>query len=211
MRPHDEGEHTDVAVESWWWWTRDETADIGLFVGLEVRGRRFDYWCGLVRSGAPYLYAAELDGLGRRDGLELKPAEMWADHVCDIPFTQWSVANELYAVLLDDPHDACGRAYGERVPVAADIEWAAAGDPEAFGERGYRQRGEADVVVELKAGNLRFSGPAERLHVWGVPFVPADLALPVGVPHAPYRRTDGRCVNQVLTSQGWLGRPFDTP
>ena len=75
----------------------------GLFVGLELRGRRFDYWAGLVRRGEPFLYVEELDGSGLRQGLEIKPPQMWADHVCDVPFRQWSVGNEAHGVLLDDP------------------------------------------------------------------------------------------------------------
>ena len=47
----DEGRHDDVAVEAWWWWGHNTDASIGLYVGFELRGRRFDYWAGLVREG----------------------------------------------------------------------------------------------------------------------------------------------------------------
>ena len=43
------------------------------------------------------------------------------------PFEQWTVQNECYAVALDDPADALGRAYGESTPVAFDVEWYADG------------------------------------------------------------------------------------
>ena len=48
-------------------------------------------------------YIEELDGAGLAAGLEIKPPQMWADHVCDVPFRQWSVGNEAHGVLLDDP------------------------------------------------------------------------------------------------------------
>ena len=213
LQPADEVEHADVAVESWWWWGANDTATIGVFVGLEVRGARFDYWCGVVREGSPYLYVDELDGIGRRDGLEVKPAELWADHVCDVPFRQWSVSNETYGVMIDDPSEVCGRAYGRRLPVAIDIEWAATDEPvpepganKAGSVRGYRQRGEVDVVVETGDGPLRFTGPGQRAHHWATPYVPCDLALPADAVVAPYRRSDGRCVTQMLTTAGWFGR-----
>ena len=37
---------------------------------------------------------------------------MWADHVCDVPFHQWSVGNEAHGVLLDEPDG--GLAAGPR-------------------------------------------------------------------------------------------------
>ncbi|MCU1388496.1 MAG: hypothetical protein JWL72_1834, partial [Ilumatobacteraceae bacterium] len=74
-----------------------------MFIGLELRGSRYDYWAGLVRVDEPYLYIEELDGADLRAGLEIKPSQMWADQVCDVPFRQWSLGNEGHGVLLDDP------------------------------------------------------------------------------------------------------------
>mgnify|MGYP005609624089 FL=1 len=140
-------------MEAWWWWAWAADARAGLFVGLELRGRRFDYWAGLVRCGEPYLYVEELEGTGLRDGLEIKPPEMWADHSCDVPFTQWSLGNEAHGVLLDDALDAMGRPYGTPVPVTFDVEWYAAGDPAEIAH-GYEQAGEVDAQVELDEGML---------------------------------------------------------
>ena len=136
----DEARHPDVAVEAWWWWGWNVGATAGLFVGLELRGRRYDYWAGLVRRGEPYLYVEELDGTGLRDGLEIKPTEMWADHACDLPFRQWSIGNEAHGVLLDDPTEAWRRAFGSPVPVTFDVEWGAVDDPTAIAH-GYEQTG----------------------------------------------------------------------
>lgn len=201
----DELEHADVAVEAWWFWGWTPSADSGVFVGLEVRGRRFDYWAGLVRSGHPYLLIEELDGTGRRGGLEIKPPEMWADQQCDDPFHQWSLGNEAHGVLLDDPEDALDRPYGLPVPCTFDVEWYASGDPTPIAH-GYEQAGEVDARIELIEGVIEVHGAARRVHVWGAPYIPADLALQSGVEAlgAHYRRSDGRVVRQVLGRDGFV-------
>jgi hypothetical protein len=201
----DEHRHPDVHVEAWWWWGASHDGSSGVFVGLELRGGRFDYWAGLVRAGEPYLYIEELDGADLRAGLEIKPREMWADHVCDAPFEQWSLGNEAHGVLLDDPTEAWRRAYGTLVPVTFDIEWYATTEPQPVAG-GYRQSGEVDVQVELTEGVLAITGPGERVHVWGVPYVPSSFAMPIASPglRAPYRRTDGLAVDQVLTDRWWI-------
>jgi hypothetical protein len=203
----DEGRHPDVAVEAWWWWGWNADASAGLFIGLELRGRRFDYWAGLVRRGQPFLYVEELDGSGLRQGLEIKPPQMWADHACDVPFRQWSVGNEAHGVLLDDPTEAWRRAYGSPVPVTFDVEWGTDAEPVAIAH-GYEQAGEVDARIELTEGVLELVGPGHRAHVWGVPYLPQALAMPVDSAglRGPYRRSDGVIVDQVLTPTGWLGR-----
>jgi hypothetical protein len=200
----DELEHPGVAVEAWWFWGWSPVADAGVFVGFEVRGRRFDYWAGLVRRGHPYLLVEELDGADRRAGLEIKPAEMWAGHECDDPFRQWSMGNEAHGVLLEDPEEALDRAYGNPVPCTFDVEWYATADPTAIAG-GYEQRGEVDARVELLEGVVTVHGPARRVHTWGEPYVPDDVAVPNGldVLGAHYRRSDGRRVRQVLGSAGF--------
>ena len=214
----DELRHPDVAVEAWWWWgssLASTAADAptegiaGVFVGLELRGNRFDYWAGLVREGEPYLYIEELNGTGLRQGLEIKPPQMWAGHDCDVPFRQWSLGNEAHGVLMDDPTEAWRRAHGAPVPVTFDVEWYAVDQPTPLDDdvalRGYRQLGEIDAPIELLEGVLAIAGPAERVHVWGVPYLPTFFAMPNddrGL-RAPYRRSDGTNVDQVLTATRW--------
>lgn len=201
----DEHRHADAPVEAWWWWGTAADRSAGVFVGFEQRGGRYDYWAGLIRVDEPYLYIEELDGADLRGGLEIKPAQMWADAVCDVPFRQWSVGNEAHGVLLDDPGEAWRRAYGTLVPVTFDLEWYALAEPEAIGG-GYSQSGEVDAQIELTSGMLAFTGPAERVHVWGVPYMPSSFAMPIAPSglRAPYRRSDGITVDQVLTDR-WRG------
>lgn len=202
----DELRHEDAPVEAWWWWGAASDGDAGLFVGFELRGRRFDYWAGLVRRGRPYLYLEELDGTGLRGGLEIKPPQMWADHSCDVPFRQWSLGNEAHGVLLDDPTEAWRNAHGTPVPMTFDVEWYATSYAEPMPSgRGYRQGGEIDAQVELTEGVLAMTGPSERVHVWGAPYLPASFAMPHDTRglRAPYRRSDGTNVDQVLTTRWW--------
>jgi hypothetical protein len=106
--------------------------------------------------------------------------------------------------LLDDPTEAWRRAFGTVVPVTFDIEWYASGDPVDM-PLGYQQEGEVDVQIELTSGVLSFTGPGERVHVWGAPYVPSSFAMPIASPglRAPYRRSDGINVDQVLTDRWW--------
>lgn len=208
----DELRHLDAAVEAWWWWAWNRDATVGLFVGFELRGLRFDYWAGLARVGETYLYVEELDGTGLRQGLEIKPPEMWADQTCEVPYRQWNLGNEAHAVLLDDPMDAMKRPFGSLTTVAFDIEWYATGEPVAIAN-GYEQAGEVNAVIELGASGLAFEGPAHRVHVWGAPHVPPPHAVnsAPGRLVAPYRRRDGTGVVQVLTERGWQARTVEAP
>jgi hypothetical protein len=170
--------------------------------------------------GEPYLYVEELDGTGLRQGLEIKPPEMWAGHECDVPFRQWSLGNEAHGVLLDDPLEAWHRAHGALAPVTFDVEWYATAPATELdrapspGVDGYHQDGDVDVQIELTEGILSFHGPAERVHVWGAPYLPTSFAMPHDTRglRAPYRRHDGILVDQVLAtsptrgSRWWVSR-----
>jgi hypothetical protein len=120
---------------------------------------------------------------------------------------QWSLGNEAHGVLLDDPEEAWRRAFGTVVPVTFDVEWHATAAPVTIAH-GYRQDGEIDARVELTEGVLALIGPASRVHVWGAPYLPDAYAMPVldASRRGPYRRSDGRLVDQVLTSSQWLSR-----
>lgn len=161
----DELEHIGAATESWWWWGASADGSTRLFVELTLRGSRFDHRAGLLRVGHPPVYVEELDGTGRRAGLELKPPELWAGHTCDAPFLQWSVGNEAHGVLLDDPAEVLTRPYGTPTPVTFDVEWYADGTPHEVAG-GYEQAGEVDAEIELPGGVLRVQGPGHRVHVW---------------------------------------------
>jgi hypothetical protein len=95
--------------------------------------------------------------------------------------------------------------------VTFDVEWGSAGDPTEI-PHGYEQSGDIDARIELTEGVLELVGPGHRVHVWGVPYLPHALAMPVDTAglRGPYRRSDGVGVDQVLTPTGWLGRTLGT-
>ena len=204
LGPGDEHRHPPGPEPSWTetWvfdlWTPDGSAGAFTWLTLQPSRRRAWYWSVVVEAGRPQRHVADVDVPLAPTGLRVRTTGLWADHVCESPFEQWTVQNECYAVALDDPADALGRAYGESTPVALDVEWYAAAPVELVA-RGYRQAGEAHAVIELAGGPLTVVGPAGRWHTWGA--LPDDGPSPPGVP--AYLRVDEIVVTRVLTAGGW--------
>jgi hypothetical protein len=213
----DEGPHATSEVEEWTFsfWAADGTLGATVLLRLLPSERRCWYWSALARRDAPFLHLADWDVPLPRPGagLTIRSAGLWADHVCEAPFQQWTVANEAYAVALDDPDDALGRAYGVATPIALDVEWYATGPPSAVAG-GYEQRGEVHGTIELEDGRLELDGlPGHRSHRWG-----DDLAPPTAEPalahlglRAPARLPDGSVADLVLTADGWRSRVPRSP
>jgi hypothetical protein len=211
VEDRDEGRHTP-GPEPWWaeqWafdaWTADGRTGCYAVVTLLPNARQAWYWCALVRPGEPLLSVVDLDQPLPTDGLRLRAGQLWADHVCEAPFAQWTVVNETYAVALDNADEALGRALGDPTPIAFDLEWYATADATARAD-GYRQAGEVRGVVELRGARLDLDGPAARHHVWG----PVDWSTSEGEPTDGARApvllaVDGRRValEHTLTSAGW--------
>lgn len=194
-------------MEEWLFtcWTADATAGIvsGYRIVAPTRGW---YWAALARAGRPLLHVAEWDVPLRSDPLLVKAAGLWAEHICDDPFRQWTVGNETYAAALEDPDEALGRAYGTPTAVAFDLEWYATAAPEGI-TSGYEQAGEVHGVVEFGAEPaLHLDGvPAWRAHRWGLGLAP--VTRPAAVAHvglrAPFAFPDGTVSDWVLTPAGW--------
>lgn len=223
MEPADEDRHRPQADDRWHeTWTFDAwmpDASVGASTGLvlwPLRNRAW-YWASLVRTGEPLVHLVDLDIDPPRVGLEIRSHGLWATHVCEAPFEQWTVANEAYAVALDDPQDALGRAHGTPAPVAFDLEWYASAAPVPLDVPldppldGYRQAGEVHGLIELAGGRLTLEGPATRGHWWGRgdPWPAPDAAWPPVGAHAPVR-LEAVALDRVLTRQGWseVARPL---
>ncbi len=58
----------------------------------------------------------------RADGL-------WGELVCETPLEHWSIGLEAFGIAYDDPADAWGDEWGERLPVGLDLEWEATAEP----------------------------------------------------------------------------------
>jgi hypothetical protein len=206
----DEGRHRVPADdpgwrEVWWFdaWTRDGSLAVGCRLTLVPAARRAWYWCHVVRRGEPLLQVVELEAPLPAAGLTIRTHGLWADHVCEAPFEQWTVANEAHGVALDDPDEALGRAYGDAEPVAVDLEWYATASPFSIAA-GYEQAGEAHGVLEMRSGAVHIAGPALRGHEWGtgIGYAPRPARAPDGL-RAPLALPDGNVLEQVATPLGW--------
>jgi len=172
-------------------------------VTLHPFARRAWYWCALLRTGQPLLHVVDLEVPLPRIGLELRSEGLWADHICEEPLEQWTVANECMAVALDDPDEAANRAYGVQAPLALDLEWYASGPPIDV-ELGYQQSGEVEGVIELVGSRLEVSAPARRWHRWGIEAWRWDEPRVEGL-RAPVRVGDV-VLERVLSDRGWSQR-----
>src|SRR5207248_10648533 len=153
LGPGDEERHPPGPGPSWveTWvfdlWAPDASVGAFTWLTLQPHRRRAWYWSALVQTGRRQLHVADVDAPFPSSGLRVRTTGLWAEHTCEVPFEQWTVQNECYAVALDDPADALGRAYGESTPMAFDVEWYAAAPPELVPD-GYRQAGEAHALIE---------------------------------------------------------------
>ena len=206
----DEGPHPGSLHEEWTFdfWAPD--GSVGGVMGYRLVGRGDAwYWWALARAGEPVLHVTEWTIPRRADPMIAKAQAMWAEHVCEAPFEQWTLGNETYAVALDDPDEGLGRAYGVAVPIASDLEWYAIAPVVGIVD-GYGQRGVIHGVVELSSGRLELDElPAHRTHRWSIdPLPPVDV--PIAFAHlglrAPFRLPDGSVLDLVLGSDGWHRR-----
>jgi len=218
MDASDDLRHDDAAVEEWVFtcWAADGT--LGALSAHRVIGRSAWYWAALVRRGEPLLHVTEWDVAVRADPTVLKAHGLWAEHICDAPMEQWTITNECFAIALDDPDDALGRAFGTPTAVAFDLEWYATAPPRphagAAGDTGrpagYQQDGVVHGLVELPGDRLTVAEiPARRWHRWGDALGP--LTLPAAYAHtglrAPFAFPDGSAADWVLSPDGWRGLP----
>lgn len=210
-RAADERPHPGANVEEWTfeWWAAD--GSVAGVTGYRLVGPSSAwYWWGLVRSDLPLLHVTEFDIPRRHDPMIAKAPAMWAEYTCESPFEQWTVGNETYAVLLDDPSDALGRAYGEAVPIASDLEWYAT--TEATGiDGGYEQSGVVHGTVELVGGSIELTElRAHRTHRWTSAIALSPWRPPPAFAHLGHRAAfgfpDGSHVDLVLTVDGWRSR-----
>jgi hypothetical protein len=207
----DEWPHGGAAVEEWVFTCWQPDASAGLLSGYRINRSPSAggwYWAAVVGRDRPLLHLAEWDVPPRSDPLLVKAHGLWAEHTCDAPMQQWTIANETYAAALDDPAEALGRAYGVPSAIAVDLEWYAVAAPVPV-PAGYAQDGVVHGLVELAGGPLHLEEvPARRWHRWGPSLGPVEV--PPAYAHtglrAPFAFPDGTSVDWVLTPDGWRSR-----
>lgn len=209
--PTDDVFHAGAGVEEWIFVAWSPDGRVGAISGHRVVAGRAWYWAALVQDGRPLLHLTEWDVGLRADPFVVKAPEMWAEHHCDAPMEQWSIGNEAYAVALDDPDEALGRAYGVPTPLAFDLEWYATGPP-APADHGYQQAGVVHGVVEVlgQAPVELVEAPGHRWHRWREGCDLAPVELDEVVAHTGLRAVfafpDGSTVDWVLSPRGWHRR-----
>jgi hypothetical protein len=212
LGPADEGRHA-AGDGPWWaerWFFGWSTATGGGFAELVLFPNQRVSWyrSAFVVVGQPLLVVVDHEASLPRVGLTLRAHELWADHVVEAPFTQWTVANETRALSVDDPDVVVGQGYGDVVPIAFDLEWYAAGTARAVAD-GYEQDGEIDGVVELGGGvHAPVTARSTRSHTWGplrLPAVGPGLAATDVLGRVPDRwpAPFAVIVDDVLTTEGW--------
>ena len=226
----DERRHPDAATEEWLFTAWLVQPAVGVISGYRIVGATAWYWAALAREDEPLLHVADWHVPRRADPLLVKGDGLWAEHTCDAPMEQWTIANETYAAALDDPDDALGRAYGVTTALSWDLEWYATGQPRSIASdrsasggsgrqrpawpanamSGYQQAGVVHGRIELGGSEPIHlaEAPANRWHRWGDEL--ALVELPEAFAHtglrAPFAFPDGSVADWVLTPGGWGAR-----
>jgi hypothetical protein len=188
-RPADEQRRTP-GPEPWWAdaWEVDFAADapagdgwVGGFVRLSLlpaQGVAW-WWTSLL---TPRLVAVRDHEVPLpRAGLEVRADGLWGELVCETALEHWSVGLEAFGVAYDDPSDAWGDEWGERVPVGLDLEWEATARPgerrefrpagpwpSGTGAVGYADPGRVHGEILVGPDRIPFSGAGFRSRASGV-------------------------------------------
>lgn len=210
----DEAPHGSAASEEWtfgWWSPDGESAG---YTAYRLVGSSQAWYCwALSRRQRPLLHVAEYDIPRRPDPMIAKAQSLWAEYTCDSPFEQWTLGNETYAVELDDPQEALGRAYGRAVPIASDLEWYATGGLADLPD-GYSQSGRLLGSVETVDGPVAIDDVISvRTHRWVAQGSLSEIrtqALDECLgPRLPFVFPDGTVRDLFLTPNGLVGAPAD--
>lgn len=168
--PHEPGE-SSAWSETWEWRLVLDDGSLALVVALVRRPAEaaMSYVCALMGRGRPTVAVVEHDiVLPRRDSLELRASGIWADHICETPFSHWNLGLEAFGLTVDHPDDAIGDGRGVRTPVGLDVEWEDDAPPVQLdvGD-GYLAAGRAHGEILVGDEVHDVVGAGQRLHRWG--------------------------------------------
>jgi len=130
---------------------------------------RMSYICAVLGHGRDTVAVVEHEiALPRGGSLELRASGIWADHICETPFSHWNLGLEAFGLTVDDPDDALGPGRGIRTPVGLDVEWEDDAPPRTLGTAdGYLAVGRAHGEVLVGVEHHDVIGVGHRLHRWG--------------------------------------------
>ena len=107
-----------------------------------------------------------------RTGLEVRADGLWGELICETPLDHWSIGLEAFGLGYDDPADAWGNEWGERLPVGLDLEWEATAEPGGIPPAGPLPGG-AEPVAFAQPGRVHgeiLVGSSERIEFNGTGF-----------------------------------------
>jgi hypothetical protein len=222
--------------ESWYFDFAASDGSVGGYVrlGLYPNLRTAWYWACLVGPDRPLVIVVDHDvSLPTVPGsLEVRTNGLWADHNCESPLEHWSLALEAFAVSLDDPLEAYGAAWGERVPFGLDLEWETDGAVFRYPPGLDRYEVPCHVHGEVLVGaeRVEIDGPGQRDHSWGVrdwwtqawcwtsfrladgsawhAVIPADTPFSIGYEQVPGQEPEGVAYAAVAPVPGAGGIPL---
>ena len=168
----DEGRHRP-GDDPWWTesfvfdaWLPDGTFGATASLTLLPNQRLAWYWAAVVGIGRPLVSLVDLEVPLPSRGLQIRAEGLWADHICEEPLVSWTVANEGFAVTLDEPDDALGAAHGVPTPMAFDLGFEAEGVIDAH-DQGFAQPCEVHGDIAVGLERFVFDGLGVRRHRWG--------------------------------------------
>ena len=178
VQPQDEQRQAAGAAPGWAdAWEIDFVADgdsgIGGFVRLTLlpnQGVAW-WWTGLL---VPRLVAVRDHEVPLpRSGLEIRADGLWGELVCETPLEHWSVGLEAFGIAYDDPADAWGDEWGERLPVGLDLEWEATAGPGEVPPAGAAPDCGPGALAYAQPGRVHgevLVGPSTRIQITGTGF-----------------------------------------
>ncbi len=101
--------------------------------------------------------------------LEIRADGLWADHNIETPFDHLSLGLEGFGLAHDDPAEVYGVGFGDRTPIAFDLEWERDGEVFRWPDAVPRYEIPCRVHGEILLGDetIELDGFGQRDHSWG--------------------------------------------
>ncbi len=140
---------------------------LDLYVNLGVAW----YHSLVVGSGRRIVAVADCAvPLPRANAWEIRTDGLWADHTCETAVDHWSLANEAFAIAVDEPTELdVAEPRGERTPLGLDLEFEVDGEArhDATTTR-YASPCRAHGEILVGDEQIELDGWGQRHHSWGV-------------------------------------------
>lgn len=194
VSPDDERPHEPPAPDgaSWCetWWFEVASSD---GAGVAVRAVSWPalsctwYWAHVALPDGTRIAVRDHDLPPPASGrILVRGDQFWADHVAEEPLAFWTIGLETYGVRVEDPVDALESEFGERMPVAFELELESVASAAPFGRGEGGAASTGAVATRSAAGyyeqvcavhgevhigpstSIGLSGRGARGHSWGV-------------------------------------------